>query len=85
MLDEFVAEDLVHHAGLFVDEIGRDVLKEDLAALLEAFPDIRFSADVIVASEDRAAAVPVTATDRRTGGTPAASGATPLGRPVHRK
>ena len=55
LLDEFVAEDLVHHAGLFVDEIGREALKADLAALIEAFPDIRFTADVVVASADRAA------------------------------
>jgi steroid delta-isomerase-like uncharacterized protein len=55
LLDEFVAEDLVHHAGLFVDEIGREALKADLAALIEAFPDVRFTADVVVASEDRAA------------------------------
>jgi steroid delta-isomerase-like uncharacterized protein len=55
LLDEFVAEDLVHHAGLFVDEIGREALKEDLAELIAAFPDVRFTADVIVASEDRAA------------------------------
>ena len=55
LLDEFVAEDVVHHAGLFVDEIGRETLKADLAALIHAFPDVRFSADVVVASEDRAA------------------------------
>lgn len=55
LLDEFVAEDLIHHAGIFVDEIGRDALKEDLAALLAAFPDARFTADVIVADEDGAA------------------------------
>jgi steroid delta-isomerase-like uncharacterized protein len=55
LLDEFVAQDLVHHAGLFADEIGRDALKEDLAALLAAFPDSRFSADVVVATDDKAA------------------------------
>jgi steroid delta-isomerase-like uncharacterized protein len=55
LLDEFVAEDLVHHAGIFVDEIGRATLKEDLAALIDAFPDVRFTADVVVASEDRTA------------------------------
>jgi steroid delta-isomerase-like uncharacterized protein len=55
ILDEFVAEDLIHHAGLFVDEIGRDALKEDFVELLAAFPDSRWSADVIVATEDRAA------------------------------
>ena len=55
LLDEFVAEDLIHHAGIFVDEIGRGALKEDLAALIAAFPDVRFSADVIVADDDSAA------------------------------
>jgi steroid delta-isomerase-like uncharacterized protein len=55
VLNEFVAEDLIHHAGIFVDEIGRDALKEDLEALIAAFPDIRFTADVIVADEDGAA------------------------------
>jgi steroid delta-isomerase-like uncharacterized protein len=55
VLDEFVAEDLIHHAGIFVDEIGRDALKEDFVALLGAFPDSRWSADVIVATDDRAA------------------------------
>jgi steroid delta-isomerase-like uncharacterized protein len=55
VLDEFVSPDLVHHAGIFVDEIGRDALKDDLAALLAAFPDIRFRADVIVAADDRVA------------------------------
>ncbi|MFN8590437.1 MAG: ester cyclase [Thermomicrobiales bacterium] len=55
LLDEFVAPDLVHHAGLFVDEIGRDALKTDLAALLSAFPDAHFTADVVVATPDRAA------------------------------
>jgi steroid delta-isomerase-like uncharacterized protein len=55
ILDEFVAEDLVHHAGIFVDELGRQALKDDLASLIDAFPDVRFTADVIVATEDRAA------------------------------
>jgi steroid delta-isomerase-like uncharacterized protein len=54
ILDEIVAADVVHHAGIFKDEIGRDALKEDLAALLTAFPDARFTADVIVATPDRA-------------------------------
>jgi predicted ester cyclase len=55
LLDEIVAPDIIHHAGIFVDEVGRDSLKDDLAALLAAFPDIRFTADVIVADEDGAA------------------------------
>lgn len=55
LYDDFVAEDIIHHAGIFVDEIGRDQLKADLQALIDAFPDVRFTADVIVADEDGAA------------------------------
>lgn len=55
VLDEFVAEDIVHHAGLYRDEIGRDSLKGDLAALIASFPDIRFSADVVAATDSQAA------------------------------
>lgn len=54
LLDEFVADELLHHSGLFVDSISREELKENLAHLYEAFPDIRFTADVIVADEDGA-------------------------------
>jgi steroid delta-isomerase-like uncharacterized protein len=54
LLDDFVAPDLIHHAGIFVDEIGRDALKSDLAALLDAFPDSRWTADVVVADDDGA-------------------------------
>ena len=55
LLDEIVSPTIVHHAGAFVDEIGRDQLKSDLAALLAGFPDFRFTADVIVAEDDRVA------------------------------
>ena len=55
VLDEFVAADIIHHAGLYRDEIGRDSLKGDLAALIASFPDIRFSADVVVATDSQAA------------------------------
>lgn len=55
ILDEIVAADTVHHAGLYVDEIGRDALKSDLAALIASFPDVRFTADVVVATPDKAA------------------------------
>ena len=47
ILDEIVAVDTVHHAGLYIDEIGRDALKSDLNALLTSFPDIGFTADVV--------------------------------------
>jgi steroid delta-isomerase-like uncharacterized protein len=56
LLDEFVAEDLVHHSGIYVDSVGRDELKRNLAALLEAFPDARFSVEVAVADEQGAVA-----------------------------
>jgi steroid delta-isomerase-like uncharacterized protein len=55
VLDQFVAEDIVHHAGLYRDEIGRDALKGDLAALIAVFPAIRFTADVVVATDSQAA------------------------------
>lgn len=55
VLDEFVAADIVHHAGIYRDEIGRDALKSDLASLIAAFPDIRFTADVVVATDSQAA------------------------------
>jgi steroid delta-isomerase-like uncharacterized protein len=55
LLDAFVSPDLIHHAGAFVDEVGRDALKRDLAALIAGFPDFRFTADVIVADDDGAA------------------------------
>jgi steroid delta-isomerase-like uncharacterized protein len=55
VLDEFVAEDIMHHAGLYRDEVGREALKGDLAALIASFPDIRFSADVVVATDTHAA------------------------------
>jgi predicted ester cyclase len=54
VLNEFVAKDIVHHACLYHDGIGRDALKSDLAALIAAFPDIRFTADVVVATESQA-------------------------------
>jgi steroid delta-isomerase-like uncharacterized protein len=78
ILDEFVAEDLIHHAGIFVDELGRQALKDDLAALLAAFPDVRFTADVIVATEDRVA-VRWTATGTHEG---ELQGIAPTGRPI---
>lgn len=55
VLDDFVAPDIVHHAGLYRDEIGRDALKGDLEALIAAFPDIRFTADIVAATESQAA------------------------------
>lgn len=55
VLDEIVFEGLIHHAGLFVDEIGRDALRADLQAILDGFPDIGFTADVIVTEGDHAA------------------------------
>jgi steroid delta-isomerase-like uncharacterized protein len=52
VLDEFVAPDLVHDAGVFPGLEDRDALKQALAALLTAFPDIQFSVDAVVAGDD---------------------------------
>ena len=54
VLDAIVAPDVVHHAGLFVDEHGLAALEADLAALLAAFPDVRFAAADVVTEGDRA-------------------------------
>jgi steroid delta-isomerase-like uncharacterized protein len=78
LLDAFVAPNLIHHAGAFVDEVGRDALKRDLAALLTGFPDMRFTADVVVAN-DRAAAVRWTGRGTNSGGF---QGIAPTGKPI---
>jgi steroid delta-isomerase-like uncharacterized protein len=53
-LDEFVAEDMVHHNGIYLDTYGRADVKANLEALIASFPDIRFSVDVVVADDDSA-------------------------------
>ncbi len=55
VLEEIVSPDAVHHAGLFVDEYGVEAVVTDMLALVAAFPDVRFTADVVVAEGDRAA------------------------------
>jgi predicted ester cyclase len=55
ILDEIVSPNTIHHAGLFVDEIGLEALKEDFRALFAALPDVGFTADVVVVEGDRAA------------------------------
>lgn len=50
--DAFVAEDMVHHNGIYLDTDGRDAVKANLEALIASFPDVRFSVDVVVADED---------------------------------
>jgi steroid delta-isomerase-like uncharacterized protein len=54
-LDEMLAPDVVHHGAVFVDEHGPAEVKAALAALLTAFPDIQFSVDLVVASDDMVA------------------------------
>lgn len=78
LLDAFVSEDLVHHSGLYVDSIGREALKENFRALFSAFPDITFTADVVVADED-GAVVRWTGTGTNDG---SFQGAEPTGLPV---
>ncbi|HET9660917.1 MAG TPA: ester cyclase family protein [Thermomicrobiales bacterium] len=53
-LDEFVAENMIHHNGLYLDTNGRDEVKANLEALIASFPDVRFSVDVVVADDDSA-------------------------------
>ncbi|MDQ3695364.1 MAG: ester cyclase [Chloroflexota bacterium] len=55
VIDEIVAPDVVHHSGVFVDEIGRDALKANIQAIFDGFPDSRFTADVVVAEDDAVA------------------------------
>lgn len=55
VLEEIVSPNAVHHAGLFTDEYGVEAVVADMLALVAAFPDVRFTADVVVADGDRAA------------------------------
>ena len=49
VLDEFVAEDVVHDAALYDPLVGRDAVKEALAHLLSGFPGMRFTVLAVVA------------------------------------
>ena len=52
VLDELLAEDIVHHAALFVDLVGRGEVAGSLRAIRTGFPDIRYTVDAIVAAGD---------------------------------
>jgi steroid delta-isomerase-like uncharacterized protein len=51
-LDEFVADDMIHHNGIYLDTGSRDEVKANLEALIASFPDLRLSVDVVVADEE---------------------------------
>lgn len=53
VLDEIVWPEMVHHAGLFPDAVGVEAVKGSLTPLSATFPDIRFSVDAVLASDDR--------------------------------
>jgi steroid delta-isomerase-like uncharacterized protein len=52
VLDELLAEDIVHHAAVFVDLVGRADVGGSLRALLAGFPDIQYTVDDVVAAGD---------------------------------
>ena len=52
VIDEIVAENIVHHAGTFPDGEGPDAVKTVLGALLTGFPDVRHTVEEVVASDD---------------------------------
>jgi steroid delta-isomerase-like uncharacterized protein len=53
VLDELLAEDVVHHAALFVDLQGRQETAGSLRAIRAGFPDIRYTVDGVVAAGDK--------------------------------
>jgi steroid delta-isomerase-like uncharacterized protein len=52
VLDEFVAEDVVHDAALYDPLVGRDAVKQALAHLLSGFPGMQFTVLAVVAEGD---------------------------------
>ena len=52
VLDEIAAPDMVHHAGVFADQHGRDAVKRTLGALLAIAPDAVYTVDQTVAADD---------------------------------
>jgi steroid delta-isomerase-like uncharacterized protein len=53
VLDEILTADVVHHAGLMVDKIGREETGGSLREIRAGFPDIRFTVDRVVADGDK--------------------------------
>ena len=52
VLTEILAEDVVHHAALFVDLVGREETGGSLRALRTGFPDIEYWVDGVLTSSD---------------------------------
>jgi steroid delta-isomerase-like uncharacterized protein len=52
VLDDLLAEDVVHHAALFVDLNGRQETGDSLRAIRVGFPDIQYRVDGVVAQGD---------------------------------
>jgi steroid delta-isomerase-like uncharacterized protein len=52
VLDELLAEDVVHHAGVMIDLNGREETAGGLRAIRAGFPDIRYTVDGVVAVGD---------------------------------
>jgi steroid delta-isomerase-like uncharacterized protein len=52
VIDDIVAEDVVHHAGTFPDGEGADAIKGVLGALLAGFPDTRHTVEQGIANDD---------------------------------
>ncbi len=53
VLDEILTADVVHHAGLMVDKVGREETGGSLKEIRAGFPDIRFTVDGVVAAGDK--------------------------------
>ena len=53
VLDEFIWPNATHHFAFFPDAVGIEAVKGSLAQLSAAFPDVQFSVDDVIASDDR--------------------------------
>jgi steroid delta-isomerase-like uncharacterized protein len=52
VIDEIVADDIVHHAGTFPDGVGPEAVKRVLGALLTGFPDVHHTVEDVIAEGD---------------------------------
>jgi steroid delta-isomerase-like uncharacterized protein len=52
VLDDLLAENIVHHGGVLVDLVGREAVAGGLRAILNAFPDWHSTVDAVVAGGD---------------------------------
>jgi steroid delta-isomerase-like uncharacterized protein len=53
VINEIVADDIVHHAGTFPDGIGPDAVKKVLGALLTGFPDVKHTVEDVMVDGDK--------------------------------